>query len=182
MNQPRLFRGIDSKCGILWAVGCRRALQLPLCCIRQRHGSCKHMYSETSVTTKRKASCGGTAAFCRHDRWERRGTLECVHTVEAHTENRARGLLSLYLNSCHQLPRHCVVIEVAIVWYADVSNCLLQFHLTVMLLSAYVMGWNLVDYHNTTIYWWLFSYTPKWAMRIWIKTKTKNQYEWRNTV
>lgn len=156
------------------------------------HFSCHFVVSDKDMdranicTVKRlsqpkKASCGGTAAFCRHDRWERRGTLECVHTVEAHTENRARGLLSLYLNSCHQLPRHCVVIEVAIVWYADVSNCLLQFHLTVMLLSTYVMGWNLVDYHNTAIYWWLFLYTPKWAMRIWIKTK-KNQYEWRNTV
>lgn len=47
----------------------------------------------------RKTSCGGTAAFCRHDRWEQQGTLECVHTVEAHTENRARGLLSLSVTS-----------------------------------------------------------------------------------
>lgn len=153
-------------------------MQDPLCCWLRACRSVTALLYQTKTRNvqtyvqwkvchnQRKASCGGTAAFCRHDRWERQGTLECVHTVEAHTENRARGLLSLNLNSCHQLPRHCMLIEVCIVWYAYVGNCLPQCHMTVILLSVYVMGWNLVDFHNTTVCWWPFFYTPKWAVRI----------------
>lgn len=76
----------------------------------------------------------------------------CSHSRGAHREQSQRLAESeRYFNSCHQLPRHCMAIEICIVWYAYVGNCLFQFYMTVILLSVYVTGWNLVDYHNTTV-------------------------------
>lgn len=65
---PMFVYSVCSKCRLLCAVGCRRAPQTPPCCMRQRRETRKHMYSECVCHNQRKASHGGTAAFCRHDR------------------------------------------------------------------------------------------------------------------
>lgn len=71
----------------------------------------------------------------------------CSHSRGAHREQSQRfAEAEPYLSSCHQLPRHRMAIEICIVWYAYVSNCLFQFYMTVILLLVCYSGLPL-HYH-----------------------------------
>lgn len=106
------------------------------------------MYSEMSVTTKERHLVVAQQPSVATTDESGRGHW----SVFTHREQSQRLAESeRYFNSCQQLPCHCMAIEICIVWYAYVGNCLFQFYMTVILLSVYVTGWNLVDYHNTTV-------------------------------
>lgn len=64
-------------------------------------------------------------------------TGACSHSRDTYREQSQRlAETERYHNSCHQLPRHCMAIEICIAWYAYVGNCLFQFYMTLILLSV----------------------------------------------